>query len=75
MKKNKKGDILITNLIYEGSSLSLYFYMESNFNGGKSPSYYFQKGNENLKLINRRLGNSSDKKMIKYFSDCPKLTK
>tara|TARA_B110001452_G_C15202723_1_gene417324 strand:- start:936 stop:1532 length:597 start_codon:yes stop_codon:yes gene_type:complete len=73
MKKNKKGDILITNLIYEGSPLSCYLYWEEGFNGQKSPSYYFQKGNENLKLIYRGLGNSSNKKMRKYFSDCPKL--
>tara|TARA_R110001592_G_scaffold149963_1_gene375550 strand:+ start:2772 stop:3368 length:597 start_codon:yes stop_codon:yes gene_type:complete len=73
MKKNEKGEILITNLIYEGSPLSLYLYWEEGFNGQRSPSYYFQKGNENLKLIYRGLGNSSDKKMRKYFSDCPKL--
>lgn len=73
MKKNKKGDILITNLIYEGSPLSCYLYWEEGFNGQRSPSYYFQKGNENLKLIYRGLGNSSNKKMRKYFSDCPKL--
>ena len=73
MKKNEKGDILITNLIYEGSPLSLYHYPEEGFNGHKSPTYYFQNGNEDLKLIYRGLGNSSDKKMRKYFSDCPKL--
>ena len=74
MKKNEKGNILITQLIYEGSPLSLYLYLEEGFNGEKSPSYYFQKGNENLQLIYRGLGNSSNKKMTKYFSDCPKLT-
>tara|TARA_B110000971_G_C19756389_1_gene384360 strand:- start:40 stop:636 length:597 start_codon:yes stop_codon:yes gene_type:complete len=73
MKKNKKGDILITNLIYEGSPLSCYLYWEEGFNGQRSPSYYFQKGNEDLKLIYRGLGNTSNKKMRKYFSDCPKL--
>ena len=73
MKKNEKGDILITSLIYEGSPLSLYYYPEEGFNGQKSSTYYFQKGNKNLKLIYRGLGNSSDKKMRKYFSDCPKL--
>jgi len=73
MKKNEKGNILITNLIYESSPLSIYFYWESAFDGGKSPTYYFQKGNEDLKLIYRGLGNTSNKKMRKYFSDCPKL--
>tara|TARA_B110000240_G_scaffold145172_1_gene160539 strand:+ start:188 stop:784 length:597 start_codon:yes stop_codon:yes gene_type:complete len=73
MKKNEKGDILITNLIYVGSPLSIYYYPEEGFNGQKSPTYYFQNGNEDLKLIYRGLGNTSNKKMRKYFSDCPKL--
>ena len=73
MKKNEDGNILITNLIYESSPLSIYSYWERTFDGGKSPTYYFQKGNENLKLIYRGLGNTSNKKMRKYFSDCPKL--
>ena len=72
IKKNEKGNILFTNLIYEGSPLSIYHHWVNTSNGGWA-NYYFQKGNENLKLIYTRLGNTSNKKMRKYFSDCPKL--